>query len=62
LGPASIPASRVACNDEKEASFHPIPLLLILSAVTSSALLFWQEISVANRNIQQAGINDFIPR
>ncbi len=35
-----------------------IPLLLILSSVTSSALLFWQEIRVANRSIQQAGIDN----
>ncbi len=34
-----------------------IPLLLILSSVTSSALLFWQEIGTANRSIQQAGID-----
>ena len=35
-----------------------IPLLLILSAVASSTLLFWQETSVANRNIQRMGIDN----
>ena len=35
-----------------------IPLLLILSAVTSSGLLFWQDIRIANRSIQEAGIEN----
>ena len=35
-----------------------IPLLLILSAVASSALLFWQEIGVANSSIRQAEVDD----
>jgi len=35
-----------------------IPLLLILSALISSSLLFWQEMRVANRSIEQAGIDN----
>jgi PAS domain S-box-containing protein len=35
-----------------------IPLLLILSSVAGSTLLFWQETRVANRTIQQAGIDN----
>lgn len=35
-----------------------IPLLLILSAVAGSALLFWQETRFANRSIQQTGISN----
>ncbi len=35
-----------------------IPLLLILSAATSSALLFWQEINAANSTIRQVGLNN----
>jgi signal transduction histidine kinase len=35
-----------------------IPLLLILSSLASSALLFWQDMGNANRTIQQAGIDN----
>ncbi len=35
-----------------------IPLLLILSAVASSGLLFWQQIGVANSGIRQAAVDD----
>lgn len=35
-----------------------IPLLLVLSSVASSTLLFWQEIRVADHNIQQAGVDN----
>ncbi|MBU0622321.1 MAG: PAS domain S-box protein [Gammaproteobacteria bacterium] len=35
-----------------------IPLLLILSSVAGSTLLFWEETRVANRNIQRAGIDN----
>lgn len=34
-----------------------IPLLLILSSLVGSALLFWQELRVANSDIRQAGGN-----
>lgn len=35
-----------------------IPLLLILSSLIGSALLFWQQISVVNSGIKQAGISN----
>jgi PAS domain S-box-containing protein len=35
-----------------------IPLLLVLSSVASSTLLFWRETHVAERSIQQAGIDN----
>jgi hypothetical protein len=35
-----------------------IPLLLILSSLMGSALLFWQEISVANNTIRQTATNN----
>lgn len=35
-----------------------IPLLLILSSLVSSTLLFWDEIRVARQNIEQEGFND----